>query len=467
MSENTAKELKKKLFSSKKNGYEAFDGERTERAYGFCEGYKDFLNAAKTERECAALAREMLEQAGFEEFDEFRGEPYPAGAKVYKIQRNKAVLAAVIGKKPAAQGVRIAAAHIDSPRLDLKPNPLYEDGEMGYFKTHYYGGIKKYQWPTVPLALHGVVCKADLTEFSVNIGEDESDPQFVITDILPHLDREQMSRKTADIIKGEELNVLVGSVPFNSEEESQQVKLGILNILFEKYGMTEDDFLSAELTLVPAAPSRDIGFDRSLIGGYGHDDRVCAYPALRAVIEANEPENTVLTVLADKEEIGSEGNTGMQSSFLKDFIADLARLEGVQARDVLRKSSCLSADVNAAFDPSFPQPFEKNNTAYINHGVCVTKYTGARGKSSTNDASAEYMGKIRCILDKNDVLWQAGEMGAVDAGGGGTVAMYIANLDVDTVDVGVPVLSMHSPFEVVSKLDVFSAYEAFSAFFAD
>lgn len=459
------KELKEKLFSTKKNGYKVISDSQKKETFDFCEGYKEFLNTYKTERECVQGAKAMLESAGFEKFDETRTEPYPAGAKVYKIQRNKAVLAAVIGKKPATAGVRIAAAHIDSPRLDLKPNPLYEDNELAYFKTHYYGGIKKYQWPTVPLSLHGIVSLADGSEVTVNIGENEGDPQFVITDILPHLDREQMSRKITDIIRGEELNVLVGSVPFSSDDESELVKLGILNLLFEKYGMTEDDFVSAELTLVPAAPVRDIGFDRSLIGGYGHDDRVCSYTALRAVVEAGVPENTVLTILADKEEIGSDGNTGMNSAFLKDFVADLARFEGKLAHDVLRNSTCLSADVNAAFDPTFSQPFEKNNVAYINHGVCVTKYTGARGKSGTNDAHAEYVGHIRRLLDREGVIWQVGEMGAVDAGGGGTVAMYIANLDVNTVDIGVPVLSMHAPYEIVSKLDVYSAYRAFRAFF--
>ena len=432
------------------------------KADGFCEGYMDFLQTAKTEREVVEYTVELAKKAGFVPFDSEK--KYVSGDKVYYVNREKAVILAVIGKKSLKEGVRIAAAHIDSPRLDLKPNPMYEEGEIAYFKTHYYGGIKKYQWPTVPLSLHGVIVKADGSKVTVNIGEDKNDPKFIITDLLPHLAGEQMKRTPGQLIRGEELNVIIGSRPFKDDAESDRVKLNIMNILFEKYGIVEKDFISAELSLVPAFPVSDIGFDRSLIGGYGHDDRVCAYPEFMAVLDC-EPEYTAVAILADKEEVGSDGNTGLNSSYLKYFIEDLAHMEGLPGRDVLRKSACLSADVNAAFDPTFPEVTEKRNCAFINRGVVITKYTGARGKSGTSDASAEYMGQIRRLLDKEEIIWQTGELGKVDAGGGGTVAMYIANLDVDVVDLGVPVLSMHAPYEVVSKTDVYMAYRAFLAFF--
>ncbi|MBR6670241.1 MAG: aminopeptidase, partial [Ruminococcus sp.] len=338
---------------------------------------------------------------------------------------------------------------------------------IALFKTHYYGGIKKYQWTAIPLSLHGVIIKADGSSVKVNIGEDESDPVFCVTDLLPHLATEQMKRNLAQGIKGEELNILVGSRPFKDNEESEAVKLNILNILNEKYGIVEDDFISAELEAVPAFKAKDIGFDRSMIGSYGHDDRVCAYTALAATVDCNAPLHTVVTVLTDKEETGSDGNTGLCSAYLKYFIADLAAEYGIAGHTVLSASECLSADVNAAFDPTFPDVNEKNNCSYINHGVCVTKYTGARGKSGTSDASAEFVGKVRRLLDKENVIWQTGELGKVDMGGGGTVAAYIANLDVDTIDVGVPVLSMHAPYEVVSKIDVYMAYRAFYAFMHD
>uniref|UniRef100_UPI003FF15583 aminopeptidase n=1 Tax=Candidatus Fimivicinus sp. TaxID=3056640 RepID=UPI003FF15583 len=376
-----------------------------------------------------------------------------------------AVILAVIGKKSVGEGVRIAAAHIDSPRLDLKPNPLYEDFEMALFKTHYYGGIKKYQWTAIPLSLHGVIVRCDGTKINVSLGDQPDEPNFVVTDLLPHLAQEQMKRTLADGVRGEELNILVGSRPFRSDEGSELVKLAIMKLLHEKYGIVESDFLSAELELVPAFPVCDIGFDRSMIGGYGHDDRVCAYPAAMAAFACEKPEYTAVTVLTDKEETGSDGNTGLNSSYLKYFIADLARMEGLEARDVLSRSRCLSADVNAGFDPTFPDVIEKKNAAYLNRGVVVTKYTGSRGKSGTSDASAEFMGEVRRLFDEKKICWQTGELGKVDLGGGGTVAMYVANLDVDVVDVGVPVLSMHAPFEVVSKIDVYMAFRAFKAFF--
>ncbi len=461
-----AEKLKEELFMNNEHTAKVIDDAEMKEAFDFCEGYKSFLNSCKTEREAAAFTVKEAEKRGFVPFD--KNKHYAAGDKVYYLNRKKAVILAVIGKKSVGEGVRIAAAHIDSPRLDLKPNPLYEDTDIALFKTHYYGGIKKYQWTTIPMSLHGVVVKRDGSEVEVNIGENEGDPQFVITDLLPHLAASQMSRKPGEIVKGEELNILVGSLPFKSDSGSELVKLNIMKILNEKYGIVERDFLTAELEAVPAMKVSDIGFDRSMIGGYGHDDRVCAYPALESIFEIDgTPEYTALTVLTDKEETGSDGNTGLCSAYLKYFIADLARAEGLMGRDVLSKSRCLSADVNAAFDPTFASVLDKMNASYINKGIVVTKYTGARGKSGTSDASAEFVGEVARIFDANNVNWQLGELGKVDEGGGGTVAKYIANLDVDVVDVGVPVLSMHAPYEVVSKLDVYMAKKAFLKFFEE
>ncbi len=457
--------LKEKLFYARKNAAEVCTKEQIAAADAFCEAYKSFLNAAKTEREAVAYMVGKAEKKGFVPFD--REKKYEAGDKVYFNNRGKSIILCVIGKKPLCGGIRLSAAHIDSPRLDLKPSPLYEDGELALFKTHYYGGIKKYQWTCIPLALHGVIVKKDGGIVKVNIGEDAGDPQFVVTDLLPHLAAEQMKRTLADGIRGEELNVLVGSRPFSNDEGSEKVKLNILRILFEKYGVTEGDFLSAELEVVPAFPARDVGLDRSMIGSYGHDDRVCAYPAAEAIFDAQAPEYTAVTCLTDKEEIGSEGNTGLNSSYLKYFIADLAKANGENYHTVLRNTQCLSADVNAAFDPTFPDVSERMNASFVNKGVAIMKYTGSRGKGGTSDASAEFMGKVRRLLDGNDIVWQSCELGKVDAGGGGTVAMYLASLDIDVVDLGVPVLSMHSPFEVVSKLDVYMAYRAFKAFFEE
>lgn len=462
---STAKELQELLFNKKPNSAEALSDEEIKIADEFCEGYKDFLYNCKTEREVAKWAEETAVKAGFKPFDPY-GEPLKAGEKVYVANRGKAIMLCVKGTKSIKDGVRISAAHIDSPRVDLKQCPVYEDGSLAYFKTHYYGGIKKYQWAAIPLSLHGRICKNDGSFADVKIGEDANDPKFCITDILPHLAQEQYTRKPNELIKGEELNILIGSRPFKDDEASEKTKLNILKLLYDKYGIVERDFLSAELELVPAFTVDDIGFDRSMIGGYGHDDRVCAYPAFEAILNINSaPEYTAITVLTDKEEVGSDGNTGLNSSYMKYFIEDLARLEGFEGRDVFRNSKCLSADVNAAYDPTWASAFEKNNASAINGGVCVTKYTGARGKSGTSDASAEYVSFVKSLLDNNGVIWQSGELGKVDGGGGGTVAMYVANLDIDTIDVGVPVLSMHAPYEVVSKLDVYMAYKAFKVFF--
>ncbi len=455
--------LKEKLMEERNNGWTRITDEEQTAVMEFAKGYMDFIEKAKTEREAIELAVTLLEEKGFVPFAS--NVQYKAGDRVYQVNRNKALIAAVIGKESIEKGVHIAAAHVDSPRLDLKQHPLYEAEEMAYLKTHYYGGIRKYQWPTVPLALHGVVVRSDGQTVKVNIGEDAGDPQFVVTDLLPHLGAEQNKRTLADGIRGEELNILVGSRPFNRDKEGEMVKLNVLNILHEKYGITEADFISAELEAVPAAKPVDIGLDRSLIGGYGQDDRVCAYPALMATVALDIPQKTVVTVLADKEEIGSDGNTGLNSSFLAYFIHDLAEAMGARGRQVLSASKCLSADVNAAFDPTFADPFEKRNASFINYGAVITKYTGARGKYDTSDASAEFTGEIRNLMDKAGVVWQTGELGKVDFGGGGTVAKYIANLNVDVIDLGVPVLCMHAPFEVISKLDLYMTYRAIEAFY--
>lgn len=464
MAEKTvAQNLKEELFLDDKNGYFKIDNQTENDINNFSNGYKTFINASKTERLCVKNAIMLATEKGFVPFDPDK--KYNTGDKVYFNQRDKAVILSVIGKRPIADGVRIVAAHIDSPRIDLKANPLYEADELGYFKTHYYGGIKKYQWTAMPLSLYGVVINSKGEKIEVALGDKEDDPKFVITDLLPHLGAEQGKRTLSDGIKGEELNILIGSRPFKDDSASEAVKLNLMKIINEKYGFKEADFRAAEFEFVPSFNACDIGFDRSLVGGYGHDDRVCAYPALQASLDSENPEFTTVTVLTDKEETGSDGNTGLLCDYLRNFITDLALSNGVQGYRVLRNSKCLSADVNAAHDPTFADVSERKNMAFINKGVVITKYTGSRGKGGTSDASAEYMGFVSKLLNDNNVVWQTGELGKVDAGGGGTVAKYIANMDVETVDLGVPVLSMHSPFEVISKLDLFMAYKAFMAFF--
>ena len=439
-----------------------FAPESVEEARAFCEGYKTFLDAGKTEREAAVYAVQMLEKAGYVPY--VAGKNYAAGSKVYLLNRGKAVIAATIGKEPVDKGVRLAIAHIDSPRLDLKPNPLYEADELAYFKTHYYGGIRKYQWVTIPLSMHGVVVTADGKTVQVCIGEEPGDPVFTITDLLPHLAAEQNKRTLAEGINGEELNILLGSLPYEDEEVKDRVKLEVMRLLHQKYGFTERDFTRAEVEFVPAFRAADVGFDGSMVGAYGQDDRVCAYTALTAEIEVKKPRRTTICVLADKEETGSDGNTGLASAYLFHFLESLAAMQGVSYHAMLAASLCLSADVNAAYDPSFPGPFEKRNSSLLNHGIVITKYTGARGKAGTSDASAETMGEVTSLLEKAGVAWQIGELGKVDAGGGGTIAKFVANHNIDVVDVGVAVLSMHAPFEVTSKLDVYHAYLAFAAF---
>lgn len=458
MSEN--KNPYEELCYKPKDASKIFSEEKIANAFTFCEGYKDFLNQAKTERESVVYALDLAKKNGFSALE--YGKEYKKGDKIYYVNRDKALILAVIGEKDVEEGFGIIASHIDAPRIDLKPNPLCERESIAYFKTHYYGGIKKYQWPTVPLALHGCVVLANGKKIDVCIGEDENDPIFYISDLLPHLAQDQMKRVAAELTPGENLAVIVGSLPVDPEAKDA-VKLNVLKLLNEKYGMIEEDFISSELTLVPALKARDVGLDRNLVASYAHDDRVCAYPSMMAFFEVEDPTYTSVLVFADKEEIGSSGNTGLNTNFLYDFLCELCGKKN--ARRALSNSWCLSADVNACFDPIFPEVYEKQNSSILNHGAIITKYTGARGKSSTSDASAEFVGKIREILNQNEVVWQIGELGKVDQGGGGTVAQYIAKLNIDVVDLGVPVLSMHAPYEVVSKLDVYSTFEACLAFY--
>ena len=441
------------------------DKKCADAAYKFCEGYKDFIDNSKTERECAKTIISIAKKNNYKEFDKSI-KSLKAGDKYFVNNRDKSVVLVTIGKESLDKGINFVVSHIDSPRLDLKPFPIYESDERAYFKTHYYGGIKKYQWPTIPLSMHGRIFKEDGSYVDINYGEKENEPKFIITDLLPHLAREQEERKLKDGIKGEELNIVIGSLPISATDDDTKckVKENTLKILYETFGIKEKDFVRAEIEFVPANVSTDIGFDRSLIAAYGHDDRVCAYPALIAEIENQNPDKTSVTVFTDKEEIGSEGNTGMISEFLFDILDDFYDIVGVKKRDSLRNSICLSSDVNSAYDPTFADAFEKQNSSYINKGVVLTKYTGHAGKSGSNDASAETMAKILKLMDNQNVAWQIGELGKVDIGGGGTIAKYMSQRNVDTIDVGVAVLSMHSPYELVSKLDVYHTYLAYKAF---
>ena len=456
------KELKKQLLSGRKNGYDRLGQEVLAGMDAYCAGYKAYLDAGKTERLCAGETVRLAQAAGYRPY--VRGMALQAGDKVYVSNRGKAVMLAHIGRRGLEEGVQIAAAHIDAPRLDLKPNPLYEESEMAFLKTHYYGGIRKYQWVTIPLELRGVIARKDGSVVPVSIGADPGDPRLVITDLLPHLGMEQSRKPLGEAVPAETLNLLLGSRPIGDEEDSGRVKLAVMQLLHDKYGITEDDFISAELEAVPAVDACDIGLDRSLIGAYGHDDRVCAYAALRALLDLTEtPEKTAVCVLADKEEIGSDGVTGMQSAAFDTFMEDLCEAQGAALRICLEKSFCLSADVTAAYDPDYGEVYEKRNAAYVNYGVGLCKYTGARGKSGASDADAETVAYVRRIFDEAGVVWQMAELGKVDAGGGGTVAAYMANRNIATLDAGVPVLSMHAPFEVVAKLDCYEMYRGMKA----
>ena len=458
----TTEELRKSLLAAPKNGFTRVSAEQRAEIDAFSKRYMAFMDAAKTEREATDWAVAEAEKLGFVPF--VPGMDAKPGDKIYYNNRGKAIALAVIGTESLAQGANICAAHVDSPRMDLKPNPLYEDSEIAYFKTHYYGGIKKYQWVALPLAIHGVVVKLDGSSVKVTIGEDENDPVLMITDLLPHLAAGQMEKPAPKIIGGEQLNVILGSEPIEGEG-SDLVKLNIIKWLNEKYGIVESDFLSAELSIVPAGKCREIGLDRSLIGAYGHDDRVCAYAEMEALFNIDVPEKTAVCVLADKEEIGSVGISGMQSEVFEYFMGMLCDAQGVNMYHCFQNSFCLSADVSNAFDPNFPEVSDRRNNSLLNYGVAICKYTGSRGKGGASDASAEAMGHVRKTLDDAGVIWQIATLGKVDQGGGGTVAAYMANRNIVTVDAGVPVIAMHAPIEVVSKLDCYETYLACKAIY--
>ena len=457
-------ELRKKLFYEQKNGYDLIDQAEHVLVEEYSRGYMEYLNDSRTEREAVKNAIALAKKNGFVEY--CAGMDLQPGAKVYKSNRGKALTLAVIGKQSLAAGAVIAGAHVDCPRLDLKQIPMYESDELCYFRTHYYGGIKKYQWVAIPLELHGVVSLKNGELVDVVIGRDPEDPRFVITDLLPHLAQDQMKKTMAEGITGEGLHVLIGSVPY-ADDGADRVKLAIMSILHDMYGIVEEDFISAELTAVPAFDVSEIGLDRSLIGAYGHDDRVCAYAELKALFDVKDPERTCVCILSDKEETGSEGVTGMQSREFDTFMEDLCDSQGVELRRCFENSFCISADVSAAYDPLYPEVSEKRSEAKINHGMGICKFTGARGKYDTSDASAEVVGYLRRLFEKSGVVWQMSEMGKVDQGGGGTIAMFMANRNIDTIDAGVPVLSMHAPFELVSKFDCYMTYKGVLAAYSD
>ncbi len=458
----TNDQLRESLLSAPKNGLTTMDAAQRQEMNDYCKRYAAFMDACKTEREATAWVANLLQEKGFREF--VPGMQIKPGDKVYKNNRGKSIMLAVIGSESLNAGVNICAAHVDSPRMDVKPNPLYEDSEIAYLKTHYYGGIKKYQWVSLPLALHGTICRKDGTSITVTIGEEESDPIFYVTDLLPHLAADQMKKTLAEGIVGEQLNVILGSEPLTGEG-SDLVKLNVMKLLNEKYGLIEEDFLSAELVLVPAGKCRDVGLDRSLMAAYGHDDRVCAYAGVEPLLDMGIPTHTAVCILADKEEIGSMGISGMQSMSFDAFMEDLCDCTGANLNRCYENSFCLSADVTNAFDPNFPEVSDRRNNGKVNYGVAICKYTGARGKSGSSDASAEAMGHIRKVFGQAGVIWQSATLGKVDQGGGGTVAAYMANRNIVTVDAGVPVLSMHAPWEVVSKLDCYMTMLACKAIY--
>jgi len=462
-------ELKEKLFNKKDNGWESLDSNQKEEVFDLSKKYMDFLNIAKTEREFIKHARKLANENGYKDIMEF--DTLKPGDKIYFVNREKSMYLAIIGEKSIEEGLHIIGSHVDSPRLDLKPNPLYEDTGLAYFKTHYYGGIKKYQWTTIPLSIHGVIVKANGEKIEVNIGEDEEDPIFTITDLLPHLAQEQMEKKLKNGVDGEDLNLLIGSIPYSSSKISEKVKLNILNILNQKYGITEADLTSSEIELVPAFKARSLGFDGSMVAAYGQDDKVCAYTSLHAMMELENVKNTAVCILSDKEEIGSMGNTGMESHMFDFFISEILNKLGVNRPNLLDKVFCfskmLSSDVDAGFDPIYASVSDKHNAGFLGKGISLNKYTGARGKSGASDANAEYVAWVRNILERNDIKYQIAELGKVDIGGGGTIAYIIANKGADVIDCGVPVLSMHAPYEVTSKYDIYSAYKTYKAFWEE
>ena len=462
-------ELKQKLFNKKEDGWEKVDDKQKEDIFNFSQKYMNFLNIAKTEREFIKQAKKMADENGYKDIMEF--DTLKPGDKIYFINREKSMYLAVIGEKTIEEGLHIIGSHVDSPRLDLKPNPLYEDTGLAYFKTHYYGGIKKYQWTTIPLSMHGVIVKTNGEKIEINIGEDENDPIFTITDLLPHLAQEQMEKKLKNGIDGEDLNLLIGSIPYKDKDISEKVKLNILNILNQKYGITEADLTSSEIELVPSFRARSLGLDSSMIAAYGQDDKVCAYTSLVAMMELNSVKNTAVCILSDKEEIGSMGNTGMESHMFDFFISEILNKLEVNKPNLLDKIFCfskmLSSDVDAGYDPIYASVSDKHNAGFLGKGISLNKYTGARGKSGASDANAEYVAWVRNVLEKNDIKYQIAELGKVDIGGGGTIAYILANKGADVIDCGVPVLSMHAPYEVTSKYDVYSAYKTYKAFWEE
>lgn len=465
-------ELFEQLSLKKKNAWMKINEDNKRDIFRFCDQYISFMNKARTEREFTLESVKLLEENGFIPMDDLwanNQKPVP-GMKLYKVNRNKSLVAAVIGKEPLVNGANMIGAHVDAPRIDLKPSPLYEEEELLLLKTHYYGGIKKYQWVTIPLAIHGVVVKQNGDIVNISIGDNDGDPVFTITDLLPHLAKKQMEKRMDEGITGEGLNLLFGSIPYNDEEVGEKVKLNILSILNQKYGITEEDFASAELEIVPAFKAADVGLDRSMVGAYGQDDRVCAYTSLRAIAEMSNPQKTAICLLTDREEVGSMGNTGARSVFLEDFVSSLCALEHENYNDnilrsFLRNSTMLSADVNPAVDPNYSDVQDKRNASYFGRGIIIQKYTGVRGKSGGSEASAEFIAALRKIFNENNIPWQTAELGKVDLGGGGTIAQFIADLGVEVVDCGIPLLAMHSPFEITSKIDIYNAYQAYLCYY--
>ena len=454
------------LFNEKECGWKRLSDERKNEIFDFSKKYMDFLNCSKTEREFIKNARKMADKHGFHDIMEF--ESLKPGDKIYFVNREKSMYLAIIGEETIESGLHIIGSHVDSPRLDFKPNPLYEDSGLAYFKTHYYGGIKKYQWTTIPLSIHGVIVKPSGEKFEVNIGEDENDPIFTITDLLPHLAQEQMEKKLKSGVEGENLNLLIGSIPYDEEGCREQVKLNILNILNKKYAITEIDFNSSEIEVVPQFRARSLGLDESMVAAYGQDDKICAFTSLAAMMELDRPKNTAVCILSDKEEIGSMGNTGMESHMFDFFVSEILNKLGVNRPNLLDRVFCfskmLSSDVDAGFDPLYASVSDKFNAGFIGKGISLNKYTGARGKSGASDANAEFVAWVRGVLENNDIRYQMAELGKVDIGGGGTIAYILANKGADVIDCGVPVLSMHAPYEVTSKFDVFEAYRTYGAF---
>ena len=468
MAEKTSGEkLKEKLLAKRENGWESLTEAEKKKVLKFSDGYIDFLNNGKTERECVTEAKKIAEENGFKPLEKFK--KLKAGDKVYYINRNKNIILAVIGKEKMENGINVVGAHLDSPRLDLKPNPLYEDTGFAYLKTQYYGGIKKYQWVTLPLAIHGVIALRDGSVVEVKVGDEEDDLTFLITDLLPHMARKQMEKKAPEVIEGEALNLLIGSIPYKDDKVSEKVKLNVMKILNDKYGIVESDFLSAELEIVPAMKAKSLGFDKSMVAGYGQDDKVCSYASLRAICEIENPKKTAVCLLVDKEEIGSVGNTGMESLAFETFLGEVLALVGEDKTTnilhrVYSKSKMLSADVDGAFDPIYASVADKRNASFFGQGVGMNKYTGGRGKSGANDANAEFVAELRKLFEDNGVRYQISELGKVDEGGGGTIAYILANKGMDVIDCGTPVLSMHSPYEATSKYDVYMSYLAYKVF---